>query len=558
MLNNINFNKLKNKLKLYNARKNVLTIGLSLIISSTLTSCSNNTGYIKIESMPTSVIRVDDTNDKNLSEYLTYFSTYKVHYNFEKQLLKENEVNDILSSYDDSECKYNYEIDIDKLIKKINSNSTAYLKQNKQYESAFMNDMSLKETDEELFFDQFNFEMYLEFTLMQLFKKATNDINEDIHKMQELKIVFGNTHEIYEFEPEDYYVLGYYDNERNIIVLSREYIKKAAEIKDTTFEYVLYDTLIHEINHMRQYKCDCRKGDKTISYDKNYITTLIESSAESEIYNLGKNFSFIKKDSNEYSYYNERTYENLLFLLSIYNENVTIEDYYNAIFDSDMNALLDFYNLNTYLDKQNFFNILYTIDGINCRNDLIYDCYSNRQIQNLQLDELKEDVGYGYKIEIFKKCLKDAVIYTMSNPDFELEDNLLIFNIIKNKILHNSYGIKEEKGNLGISEYERIYDENFVNQMLELENKYIEFLESYYCINKIDILEKEIEIEPYIKNVVNSVNKRYDGDLTYYDKTVDILNRFPILKTIIYSEYYDFDEYSDFKEEVKTKSLKLD
>lgn len=222
-----------------------------------------------------------------------------------------------------------------------------------------------------------------------------------------------------------------------------------------------------------------------------------------------------------------------------------------------MNALLEFYNLDTYEDKQNFFNILYIIDGINCRNDLIYNCYSKKQIESLEVKELKDDIGYGYKIEILKKCLKDAVIYTINNPDFVLEDNLLIFNIIKNKIVNDSYYLEEKKGNLGIIEYERIYDEKFVNQILELENKYVEFLENYYGMNKDLILEKEDEIKPYIKNVVNNVNNKYDGDLTYYDKTVDILNRFPMLKTIIYTEYYDIDEYSDFEENVKTMNLKL-
>ena len=257
MLNNINFKKIKDNLKLYKIKKNTIALGLGFIISSTLTSCSNNTDYINVAAIPISAIEIEeDIKQEDFNEYINYFSTYEVHYNFEEYLLKEKEVNDILSSYDESKCKYEYDIDIAKLIEKINSNSKKYIKQNKQYISAFMNDMSLKETDEELFFDQFNFEIYLEYTLMQLFEKATNDINEDIHKMQELKIVFGNTHEIYEDDPEDYYVLGYYDNDRNIIVLSRENLKIAAEIRETTFEYVLYDTLIHEINHMRQYKCD--------------------------------------------------------------------------------------------------------------------------------------------------------------------------------------------------------------------------------------------------------------------------------------------------------------
>lgn len=279
MLNNINFKKIKDNLKLYKIKKNTIAIGLGFIISSTLTSCNNkDDNYINVEAIPISAIEIEeDIKQNDYSEYINYFSNYEVHYNFEKYLLKEKEINNILSSYDESKCKYkyDYEYDILSLIKIINDNSTKYIKQNKQYTSSFMNDMSLKETDEELFFEQFNFEIYLEYTLMQLIGKATNDLNEDIHKMQDLKIVFGNTHEIYEQEPEDYYVLGYYDNSRNIIVLSRENIKIAAEIRNTTFEYVLYDTLIHEINHMRQYKCDCIKGTEIISYDENYISTLI-------------------------------------------------------------------------------------------------------------------------------------------------------------------------------------------------------------------------------------------------------------------------------------------
>ena len=57
----------------------------------------------------------------------------------------------------------------------------------------------------------------------------------------------------------------------------------------------------------------------------------------------------------------------------------------------------------------------------------------------------QEDIGYAYRTQIFAMSLARLSEYTVNNDDFTLIDNLLMFNIIKNKIVANAY-IYEEIG----------------------------------------------------------------------------------------------------------------
>ena len=55
-----------------------------------------------------------------------------------------------------------------------------------------------------------------------------------------------------------------------------------------------------------------------------------------------------------------------------------------------------------------------------------------RGIDNVE--ENGEDISYAYRNEILAMCLYNLVEYTKKNKNFSLLDNVMLFNIVKNKI----------------------------------------------------------------------------------------------------------------------------
>lgn len=573
MLSNINYNKLKEKTKIYKnkIKKDVITLGLSLMLIPSFTGC-NKEDNIEISTieLENDDVKTQDINsdsiDKNIKQktkeeicedYSSFFKQYKIDYNLEEYLITEEEINNILTmSQLNKKCEYVSNYSSSDLIETIKNNSFDYLSKNVNYQSTFIeHTYGDDEYDKELYTDQLSFEIFLNKAINKFLEKATNDVNEDIHKMQTLKFVYGEMS-----QESNTATLGYYDEKENLIVLNRDCIDLVAILYDTKPEYVLYSTIQHELNHVRQHKCDCRitkeNSYNRISYDGVSISSIIESSAESEIYNLDKQLSFIRKATYEYSYSEERKNESLLFLLALFNEGADIEDYYNSIFDVDWNSLLNFFNLKTEEEKYIFFKLLYIMDASKCRNKLPFSYYTTEEIENgITLQQLQYELGYDYKTEIFRICLNNLINYTKTHEDFQFIDNLLMFNIIKNKIVDGSYKIEiDADGNNN-----HLYDETSVSEILKLENKFVEFLSEYYRIDVEEIRKiEDSEIYWYGYCVTNlSV-----GKTTVYSKGYDrysqkLLERFPILKSVLYTDYCYAESYKNFIKENDVKQKKF-
>ena len=486
-----------------------------------------------------------------INETLKYFDTYQPEYYYEDCLFNEEEIDNILeTTLNTKECHFQFDGNIDNLLALIKGNSDEYLKEHSEFVSAF------PENGELLLFQTY-FKLSIERALEEILENNTNEINEDFHKIQSLKIVFSDTSNC-----DESYVMGYYDNEQNLIVINYNVISLYAEHciefefgesisnedkrtkKYNQISELLYLTICHELNHSRQCLCDCRKEDENnshLSYDGDNIMTIIEASAESELYNLNK-IRFYGEDKNtyDYSYPSERNDESLLLLLALSKNENTLDDYYNSIYDADMKDFLDFYSLDNIEDIRKFYNILYIIDGKNNRSQLPYKMYTEDELETKTVLDYEKDIGFAYRNDIFTMSLYNLVEYTKNNNNFCLKDNLMIFNVIKNQIADGALYYVEEDG-----KYKEAYDESFVLQLVELENKYVDFLGEYYSVSETEIRKIENDLYWYGSCLMDIVLGQSDYTNKYYFESMNLLQEFPVLKAILFSQSYYFDEYNN-------------
>lgn len=491
---------------------------------------------------------------KIAEEYENTFSEYDVDYALEDYFISHEEVEDIIKHANiETVCTFDEDVKASDILDIISKNTADFIKENPEYESLFI------DYDEvgEKFDEQVDFENQLFSVLLDVFIKSTNDISEDACKMQDLKIAFVDTPEeiegmenvhklIYHDDEEDMdLILGVYDEEKNFILLNKEDMLKTAEIDSCSYEDVLYLTLYHELNHMRQEKCNCRMEQdskySSINYSQDAISTLMESSAESELYNLKKDYSYLEKNHYSYTYFKEREDESLLLLMALFSEKGTPEDYYNAIFDSDLAALYEVFDLKSDEEIYDFYKLLFIIDTFNYRTYLPFDYYETDIVEWEQANEFEHILGKTYRAEIFSNTLAKLVEYTKNNENFTFQDNLMIFNIIKNSVCEDAYYFVEDE-----DEYKHAYDEEIVKTIGYLDKKYKAFLCEFYGVTMDEIKEaEEYDIMLYGDALCSYVQT---GDAIFERFEMDcynLVNRFPLLRPIMYTKLYYFDRYNE-------------
>jgi len=474
-----------------------------------------------------------DIKNKELINFLEYNNKVIPSYKNENLYISEEKIEELIKkSNNNKTCDYKYSNNINNIVSKIELNSKEFLLKNKEFDSIY------KVFDSEYKMD---FNNILKEVLEEIIKESTNNINEDICNMQTLRITITNN--------ESMDILGYYNRDENMIAINLAAIEQETELSiNHDLIAILKKTLRHEINHLRQYPCECRKNkgqvDEYFKHD-DYISSLMEASAESEIYNIGKKHTE-NISKNDYSYYEERFGESLILMLALCQEDVVLEDYYNAIFDSNIKGLYNFVGAKTEDEIYELHKILYSIDAVNLRNNL--GNYFLKETNNtISQGDLEYAIGYAYKVEIFKKVLENMATYTTKNSDFTLEENIIILNAVKNSVTIDSYIMKDINEKDNIVKYNCIYEDSFVKDIYNLENNYVYFLSKHY---KCEIDEiREIE-DSYITEVLTNINYISQGfEPAYYeykDIANDICEKFPIITAIAYSNNSIQYGYSNF------------
>ena len=231
----------------------------------------------------------------------------------------------------------------------------------------------------------------------------------------------------------------------------------------------------------------------------------------------------------------------MLWLRALFRENVTIFDYYNAIFDADLEKLYDYFDLETENDYLDFYCILYAIDSSYGRTSLLFDYYDKDVING---NENNAAIGYAYRNDIFNKVLSDMVEYTQSHSDFSWKENLTLFYIVKLIVLDQTYELEK----IGDDDYQYIFHADFSQHFWDSNLKYLEFLSDYYELDLNTIVEEEQMIYDNVVSYMESFCAGYAVSLDD-DLSQSLISEFPLLQPILFSSYLSDNAYTEFIKE---------
>lgn len=401
-----------------------------------------------------------------------------------------------------------------------------------------------------------NFEYAISESLKHIFSKKNNNYQEDLCSIKSISIVNGSLSG--EEEESDINALGLFDKDSNTVYIDYEKIVETykkinsyrieQEKDEITFKKYLTDILEHELNHVRQYPCSHRikngdKGEETVFFDNDHTSFIIESSAESGIYNY--NNSYEKLENSYYTYTLYRESEALLMLLAAFKDNKDLNGYYEAIYDCDEKKFWDYFELDNDEKLKNFHKIFYAFNTIHGRTELSKKAYGNKN--KAARKELEELVGDSYLIDMMKFIVKDLITAT-ERDNLSIDDSLLLYMISKSYISDEAKTIiKDEDGS-----YHNEYSEDFIKSYKEIEDYYKEYL-----IYKFDISLEELNdifISNKVKNDLydfdNYVKKDYSNiSSSMYERSLSLKEKYPVLTSILNTKLLliyntnDFDEY---------------
>lgn len=505
--------------------------------------------------------------DKLTDLYADYFQDYPINYNHIEEYLSNEQVDQIIEySNIETHCERRYELDPELFFDILKENSENYVSLHPEFRIPFLEEPYVEK-------HVVDFEANLRYTINTIIN-GKNDIYEDLHQVEKLTVVFGNASKFYSNSEDDerYYlvyaseddsvILGVYDSVQNIIVVDDEAIELITsmyyELEDQQekFNDILLETLLHEFNHVRQKACECRVNqglvlDNMFVYDGSYISTISEASAESDLYIMGKYPHGYGMQFGDYVYESERADELLLLTLAICNEDAKIEDYYNAISNTDYAALYNFYDLRSREEIYDFYHIVYSIDSKNFRNNLWEKIYTEEELEEKTYFDYNVDIGYAYRVDIFRMVLEKLTEFTDKKgpKSFTLRDNLAVFNILKNIVVKDAYEYYEDDTNPEMVRYRKYYEEYMVSNIVILENRYVDYLSQYYGVSVSDIRKMEnTEISEYVQTLINVANYEYSGN-SKDKEALSLFGRLPILDSLLRKRYISFYDYPDFIED---------
>lgn len=515
----------KNKIRL-------MSILISFCLS--LTGCnsqhSNFSGdqkseYAIEEQIEPSEILPEATREPSITEsyYLELLNSINPKFNHEEyysdmdyldELLKKNETIE--------ECNYRFDGDIGSIVDQIKENTEEFVKNNSSFTSAFVNTNDYRAA--------------ITKCLRNIATNCNNDLNSDFHQISNMAIVLGDE-KYFSEENQTLIYTALYEDDLNIIIINQSLLESIIEYNEFPRSTFIYYIISHEVNHTRENVCPCNEdySYSSFNYSSDGYSFLMEAAAESDLYNT-RDFEDILL---QFSYQEERKNEGELFLLSILNKEGSSK-YYNAIFDIDYDEFFEFFNLTTNEEKLNFLRILESIDAKYCRNNIPYNIYGD--VSNITYNDLTSEIGFTYKELLLKRCLINLIRYTEENPDFSLQDNLVILNIIKSYLIDETYTYDENSEKIT-----RIYDTETISHMVYMENIYVNYLVTKYNTTEESIREYEsVDVKVLIEALIaiaEGDSKDY-GVYTSYAK--DLVSQFPMIIPVLRANReYSYNTYEE-------------
>ena len=458
------------------------------------------------------------TLDEIEKRYYDFFDNYKVKYNFSKGLASSKDVEklDELAA-SKQECDFQFIGSNDDFVAKIIDNTNKYIEEHPS--SKYINALDSDDVTYKPMTLNLKNTLRNEISLIQANKLSSNS-NEDLCKLSDLVVLLYT-------EPIDNALYGDYVNKDNKITI---YLDNVININYSSIDSFtqISEIFLHEINHARQHICKDREEKEELAFNK-YITSIVESSAESAIYNENNSKYYRDMLGNENIYFLERCFEDELQLLTLTDEDTNLNDYYASIFDSDIDAFLDYFNIKTEKDKKAFLNILREKDAIFLRNSIAKSIAFNDE---LTVKEASDIIGYGYKVEIMRLALRNVIATNMEREEKFTPLKLSLYgNLIFNMACQ---GTVTESGK---------QDERFIEQV----NIFRKIYESY--ISDTCDISKELAAD-YMELFVDSDSDEYSsiketfGINDKFSQDVSFLNQ-------------NNDTSHSYKQIAKTKTLQF-
>ena len=210
--------------------------------------------------------------------------------------------------------------------------------------------------------------------------------------------------------------------------------------------------------------------------------------------------------------------------MAAFKENRSIEQYYNAIFDSNLKELFDFFGLKSNKDIKTFYNILYSFDTLNLNTltatNLVPYSYNDYSL-------FSKKVGHAYKTDIMKIAVTD-LMNAIIRDNLTINQSLFLYNFIKTNLFCYD----------GLNN-----DDNFIKCVNEIEEFFNSFIGDYYNISKEEI-ESFVSLSIYNKYFSNLENCD-DNEIKY------LIEKYPLLTIISKTIKPDYLQLTYFEEVIE-------
>lgn len=501
--------------------KNLLALTLALTIPfNLLVGCTSEEAKKKgKKNTDFGSYTYEEVSPAELTKFYTEMSSIIPLYNLEGEYTtSQAKEEEIQVEKEKGDCS-NFDITFDSLYDTIINNSITGI--NSKYQ-VIKEETEIK-TDEEKKLDNL---------VREALKKALADIKaenlytpEDIHRLSTIKIALNNetdkslTDNVYDKGP--------------IIVLNIENFKKyLANIELTATDEDMLEILSNALKYCLKlnmiYDCDCKNKTEEQKIAKYIVPeAIVDSTVRSYSDNITSETAKIIINSDNYTHLRGSS---LILLLAAFKENKNIDDFYRYAYANDLEGLYNFFGLKTPEEKDTFYKILDSITFMNSRTP-----------EELEL-ELADDsiltyrnaVGYAYKADILKTCVKDLISYISQNQNLTMSEALALYNFAKNiTVTATTTNLDKEAA--------KHYDANFVNSISNIEQIYLEFLSTAYNIPLSQV-----------KSLTKNSSKNYNEEMFYhYYDNVDsdkLLKIFPLL-SYIRENYYAYNNDLQFYNE---------
>lgn len=559
-------------------KKKIISILLAMETMMALSSC--NTRKPKVGNIPITTTYEVTTEDEfitsdieafyehvDISSFLKRIDSIKSHYDYEEYYpslddsIEYKRIAKTITSCPEEDLSYDELADIitQNTINKYGNNNGIFFDYSCYYSYERLEELSDK---------TWTIVTALNQAIRKIFKNATNDISEDICKLKDICITDKDLSHSENSESSSS-VLAMWDKDNKTIIIDYERIKAEYEKYNSehdiiiSFSDYLIQTIEHELNHVRQDICDHRDSsgqeNKDI-YAYEGLSFLMESSAESELYALEPGYRLRYLDSSHYTYYAERQNENYLLLIAAFNDSRKIDQYYNAIFDSDLNALYDFFGLETDEDFLSFNRVLYAFETLNARTELAKDFAGEEgKISHGTLDRL---VGNNYRQDLFKLSIKN-LIKAIERDNLSLDESLVLYNFVKAYTLDGMHVFENSEERTP----DKVYGESLREVITSVEDIFMNYLEERTFVSVFDIRQKLKSTDIYIssKKLFDYLDDSYSDNYSYigtHDLVFPstIVEKYPIITNMLFTSrcyYFFIDNFDEYVEEVSSKKLVL-